>query len=406
MNGLRRPRKKHVVAGQDRNGHRIPLQVVGLFAGIGGLELGLHEAGHETQLLCEIEPTAQSVLSARFPNVPLTSDVRDLRELPKADLIVAGFPCQDLSQAGQTAGINGHKSGVVGELFRLFEDERRDPRWVLFENVPFMLQLQRGQAMEYLTERLAAAGFSWAYRIVDAQSFGLPQRRQRVLLLASRTEDPRAVLFRDDAKAPPDIQPENSPCGFYWTEGNKGLGWAVDAVPTLKGGSTIGIPSPPGIWMRQAGGEIVQPEIRDAERLQGFPPDWTAPAMAGKPRSGVRWRLVGNAVSVPMARWLGECLHDPSPYDDSRDASFVHWAPWPKAAWGMGGKRFTASVSVWPVHSDYQHLGAFLKYDPRLLSLKASSGFYTRAISSSLRFVDGFLPAVKAHVDRMSKMTE
>lgn len=396
----RTPRKRE----DSHNGpdsRRATLRVVGLFAGIGGLELGLHEAGHRTELLCEIEPTAQSVLAAHFPGVPLTGDVRELRDLPEADLIAAGFPCQDLSQAGRTAGIDGVKSGVVGELFRLLEDDRRDPRWLLFENVPFMLQLQRGRAMEYLTERLEAAGFSWAYRVVDAQAFGLPQRRRRVLLLASRNEDPRTVLFRDDARTPPAVDTENAPCGFYWTEGNKGLGWAVDAVPTLKGGSTIGIPSPPGIWMRHAGGDVVQPEVRDAERLQGFPAGWTEPAVTGKARSGARWKLVGNAVSVPMARWIGECLLGPSPYDDSKDAPLALRAPWPRAAWGGGGKRFAAPLSPWPVHVDYQHLGGFLQYPTKPLSHKASSGFYNRAIASRLKFVDGFLPAVKAHLDRM-----
>ena len=97
-------------------------------------------------------------------------------------------------------------------------------------------------------------------------------------------------------------------CGFYWTEGLRGLGWAVDAVPTLKGGSTIGIPSPPAIW-NSGDGSITTPDIRDAERLQGFDADWTLPALdVGGVRRGHRWKLVGNAVSVPVARWVGDRL--------------------------------------------------------------------------------------------------
>src|SRR5262245_59574290 len=100
---------------------------------------------------------------------------------------------------------------------------------------------------------------------------GIPQRRERVYIVASRVGDPRDVLLVDDAGAPeaPDLERWRSvACGFYWTEGLRGLGWAFDAVPTLKGGSTIGIPSPPAIVLRS--GAIVQPDIRDAERLQGF----------------------------------------------------------------------------------------------------------------------------------------
>src|SRR5581483_4102304 len=173
-----------------------------------------------------------------------------------------------------------------------------------------MLQLERGRAMRHLVDTLEELGFTWAYRVVDAISFGLPQRRRRVLLLASRTEDPRPVLLSQDAGEPLDRMTPRTACGFYWTEGTRGLGWAVDAVPTLKGGSTIGIPSPPGI--RFVDGFIGLPDIRDAERLQGFEAGWTQPALQdGTRRDGVRWKLVGNAVSVPVSRWVGERLNDP-----------------------------------------------------------------------------------------------
>jgi DNA (cytosine-5)-methyltransferase 1 len=75
-------------------------------------------------------------------------------------------------------------------------------------------------------------------------------------------------------------------------------------VPTLKGGSGLGIPSPPAIWMPD--GHFVLPDIRDAERLQGFPAGWTEAALTGHSKEGARWKLVGNAVSVPVSRWLGD----------------------------------------------------------------------------------------------------
>ncbi len=134
------------------------------------------------------------------------------------------------------------------------------------------------------------------------------------------------LLTTDAGEPAPADDLEGLACGFYWTEGVRGLGWAVDAVPTLKGGSTIGIPSPPAIWMPD--GEIVVPEIRDAERLQGFDADWTEPAAATSRRKGARWKLVGNAVSVPVARWVGERLVTCADYDqedaDSRPAVHGH----------------------------------------------------------------------------------
>ena len=261
-----------------------PLTVAGLFAGIGGIEVGFHRAGHETELLCEIDPGASNVLRHRFPDVPLATDIRAIKGLPNVDIVAAGFPCQDLSQAGRTAGIGGTQSSLVGEVFRLLDSRKRGPKWLVLENVSFMLQLDRGRAMRYLADELEVRGYSWAYRVVDTRAFGLPQRRQRVILIASKTEDPRTVLFADDAEP---FEPGFSPnrwCGFYWTEGSRGLGWAVDAVPTLKGGSTIGIPSPPAIWKPKTG-EIVTPGISDAERLQGFDADWTLPALEAPRRA-------------------------------------------------------------------------------------------------------------------------
>jgi len=88
--------------------------IVGLFAGIGGFERGLHRAAHKTILLCENEPAAMAVLKAKFPDIPLHNDIRTLARLPReTTLVVAGFPCQDLSQAGLTRGIIGTRSGLV-----------------------------------------------------------------------------------------------------------------------------------------------------------------------------------------------------------------------------------------------------------------------------------------------------
>ena len=380
------------------------LSVAGLFAGIGGIELGLHRAGHESVLLCEIDAGASAVLRIRFPGVALVPDVRAIGSLPHVDVVAAGFPCQDLSQAGRTAGIGGAQSSLVAEVFRLLGSQKRGPRWLLLENVSFMLQLDRGRAMHFLVDRLEERGFSWAYRVVDTRAFGLPQRRQRVLLVASRTEDPRGVLFADDATPHERTFSRDRWCGFYWTEGLRGLGWAVDAVPTLKGGSTIGIPSAPGIW-KPANGEIVTPEIRDAERLQGFDEDWTLPFLdVPGARRGHRWKLVGNAVSVPVAEWVGCRLGSPGSFDAQRmGAERPKGLPWPRAAFGSKGRVYPVAVSMWPVRRSARHLSDFLKFPGALLSARAASGFLSRAEKSGLRFEDGFLADVSRHVDRMQR---
>ncbi|MEU8895022.1 DNA (cytosine-5-)-methyltransferase [Nocardia sp. NPDC048505] len=372
--------------------------MVGLFAGIGGLELGLGAHGWRTELLCEIDRGAQGVLAARFPEVDLHADVTRLRALPAGiDLVAAGFPCQDLSQAGRTAGITGARSGLVDEVFRLVR-RKRGPRWLLIENVPFMLQLGRGAAMRHITGVLEELGYTWAYRVVDGRSFGLPQRRQRVLMLASRTEDPRPVLFGADAGPMEVGDPDRDPCGFYWTEGVRGLGWAVNAVPTLKGGSALGIASPPAV--RLPSGELVTPGVADGERLQGFDAGWTAPAteVAGV-RPGHRWKLVGNAVSVRMAEWIGSRLAVPEGEFPS-GVALSEGAAWPSAAWGRAGVAERVPVSTWPVQQPYEDLKNFLA-DSRLLSARATAGFLRRTTMGNLRFPPGFLDDVHSHLERM-----
>lgn len=384
-----------VAAGASTSGG---LKVAGLFAGIGGIELGLDAVGHETTFLCDFDSAAQRVLVEHFPGLPVVGDVREVVALPEVDLIAGGFPCQDLSQAGGTAGIGGEKSGVVSEVFRLAA--RSDATWLLLENVPFMLQLDRGEAMRFLTHSLEELGFRWAYRVLDTRAFGLPQRRQRVWLLASRTEDPREVLFVGDEGEPPTPDDFSElACGFYWTEGVRGLGWAVDAVPTLKGGSTIGIPSAPAIWFTD--GSFGMPDVRDAERLQGFDADWTAPSVADGVRKGARWKLVGNAVSVPVAQWVGERLLDPRPYDPAGDAELARDAAWPRAAWGADGEVKRADLSAWPVRTEYEHLHEFLVYEAIPLSERAAAGFLKRATASTLNFPDGLLDDVEAHVESL-----
>src|SRR5690606_31593200 len=111
-----------------------------------------------------------------------------------------GFPCQDLSQAGMTAGIRGERSGLVDEVFRLVRTN--DVPWLLLENVPFMLQLHRGQALEHIVTALEQLGYTWAYRVIDSRCMGLPQRRERVYIVASKVGDPRDVLLAQDSDGP------------------------------------------------------------------------------------------------------------------------------------------------------------------------------------------------------------
>lgn len=379
------------------------MKVVGLFAGIGGFELGLRRGGHETVLTCECWAPAVAVLAARLGDVPNHPDVRDLRDLPEeAELVCAGFPCQDLSQAGKTAGIGGSRSGLVGEVFRLLHRRvaaGRPVSWVLLENVSFMLHLDGGRAIERLAYGFEDLGYRWAYRVINSLGW-LPQRRERVFFLASRVADPADVLLADEAEPRlAETAIGRIAHGFYWTEGIRGLGWAPDAVPTLKNGSSVGIPAPPAILMPD--GRVVKPDIRDAERLQGFAEGWTEPATRVA-KSSWRWSLVGNAVTVPVAEWLGQRLVVPNCYDRERDRPMAIAGRWPRAARFDGRVRYAVAINDFPVWKGRPPLHRFLRYEGELLSARATAGFLERTERSSLRFPEGFREALRAHLQRVS----
>ena len=381
------------------------LKVAGLFAGIGGIEYGLHQAGMETVFLCEIDEKAQTVLREHFPGVPLHDDVTTLKKLPKVDVVTAGFPCQNLSQAGLKEGIEGSQSSLVSHVFRLLKDadESERPNWVIFENVSYIISLKEGTALNYLTSNLEALGYHWAYRIVDARAFGVPQRRLRMIMVASRTGDARSVLFSSNVENPPvddlisNIDTDNT-YGFYWTEGERGIGWTPNGVPTLKIGSKIGIPSPPAIWFPEED-FFGTPDIRDAEALQGFPHDWTAVTdRCPGAKRGDRWKQVGNAVCANMSRWIGEQIIASTPCEEVI-GKYIRAKKWPKACWGYDGKRYSVEVSTWPVETETPAFKDFVCYPCKPLSLKGVTGFYTRAKRSKLiNYPDEFIESLEKYI--------
>ena len=166
------------------------LHAVSLFSGIGLLDLGLHRAGIPTRLLCEADKAARSVLARRFPDVPIHPDVQeltadDLRSAgadPARTVLHGGFPCQDLSVAGGRRGMGeGTRSGLYWHIPRLLADF--PAAWIVLENVPGLLSSHGGRDMGAVVGSLADLGYGLAWRVLDAQHFGVPQRRRRVVIV-------------------------------------------------------------------------------------------------------------------------------------------------------------------------------------------------------------------------------
>jgi DNA (cytosine-5)-methyltransferase 1 len=128
----------------------------------------------------EIDKAAQAVLRRHFPNAQLHSDITTVSggDLgPAVDVLCGGFPCQDVSVAGRRAGLAGARSGLWHEFHRILGEAR--PRWVVIENVPGLLSSNRGRDFATILRGLGDIGYCVAWRVLDSQYFGVPQRRLR-----------------------------------------------------------------------------------------------------------------------------------------------------------------------------------------------------------------------------------
>lgn len=225
-----------------------------LFSGVGGMDLGFTWAGWRHAFFAEIESFGRAVLAARFPGVPIYSDVRDVPECgsgtpwgvtrsgesahadarehdgdlrdpepelrgdgagrsgdqsgrrllhadeggrawsgdDRLDVLTFGSPCQDLSVAGKRRGLDGDRSGLFWEAMRIAGDGPLRPRALLMENVEGLLSSNNGRDFALVLDAMAERGYRWSYRVLDSQHFGVPQRRRRVFVLAIADDDPRA----------------------------------------------------------------------------------------------------------------------------------------------------------------------------------------------------------------------
>ena len=163
-----------------------------LFAGVGGFDLGFEQAGYDCRFQVEWDKNCQQTLAYHWPDVPRWGDVSEVNgaDLPPVDVITYGFPCQDLSVAGARAGLDGDRSNLFFQAVRIIKEMRqatngRYPTFAVAENVYGLLNADGGSAMARVLDALAEAGalvIEWC--VLDAQWFGIPQRRRRVFVTA------------------------------------------------------------------------------------------------------------------------------------------------------------------------------------------------------------------------------
>lgn len=171
------------------------MKFISLFSGIGGFDLGFERAGMECVAQVEIDDFCNKVLSKHWPDVPRYKDVRDVgkHNLPAADLICGGFPCQDVSLAGERQGLEGKRSTLWSEFYRIVCEIQ--PRWVIIENVLGLLSSDNGEFFTKILRELSQSGYDAEWQTISAENFGAPHKRERIFIVAYPASDGRFTIF-------------------------------------------------------------------------------------------------------------------------------------------------------------------------------------------------------------------
>jgi DNA (cytosine-5)-methyltransferase 1 len=167
------------------------LTVGSLFSGGGGMDMGFERAGFRIAWHSEIDKDAVAVLRLHWPDVPQLGSVTDIDggQIEPTNVVIGGFPCQDLSRAGKGAGLTGTRSGLFWDFVRIVREMReatqgRYPALAIFENVDGLLSNNGGRDFAHVLAGLQNCGAAVAFRVLDAQLHGVPQRRRRVFIVA------------------------------------------------------------------------------------------------------------------------------------------------------------------------------------------------------------------------------
>ena len=286
------------------------MRVASFFSGIGGIDLGLEQAGMEIVYQCEILPFVHQVLKKHWPFIPLAGDIVDVTgdDVPEADVYAGGFPCQDISLAnqGKRQGLDGERSGLFYKFAELVEE--KTPRWVFIENVPGLLNSRGGNDFRVIISTLDELGYGVSWRLLDARFFGTPQRRRRIYVVASLgTLGAGEVLFECGTNPVSNSKghrarnftspgnDESIPESNIFSIQHAGIGRKASAGPQGKGyrndGETYTLDSRGGA---------------DAVCKTDAPFGVRDSSGVSKRLDGSRYRAIGNSVSIPVIKWIGQ----------------------------------------------------------------------------------------------------
>lgn len=174
----------HIQEHKSNQNLQIDFTFIDLFAGIGGIRMGVEKVGGKCVFSSEINEKAAKVYEKNFGENPL-SDVRqiDSTTLPDFDLLCAGFPCQPFSICGKKKGFEDTRGTLFFDICRIIDDKK--PKVVFLENVKHLIHHNKGQTLKIILENLENLGYKTTYSLLNAKDFGIPQNRERIIIVAS-----------------------------------------------------------------------------------------------------------------------------------------------------------------------------------------------------------------------------
>lgn len=307
------------------------MRVGSLFSGVGGLDLGFERQGFSISWACDKEKSCRKILAKHFPNTTIYEDVRTIDPLKASpvDVVIGGFPCQDLSTGGQRKGLAGERSGLFYEFIRIVRDMPTKPSFVVVENVPGLLTSNNGRdfavVLNEMVKQWSPKSISW--RTLDSRYFGVPQRRERVFIVADLAGERASDVLdlgtdlRGDIRARTQTG-KNSVSAFdslfeeyvehypqpirksRKAQSNKDFETWVETEYS----NTLNLFD---VGQRSSVLVLENPNVvryltpLEWERLQGFPDGWTE-GLSDR----ARYCQMGNAVTVNVAEWIAKRIKD------------------------------------------------------------------------------------------------
>ena len=280
------------------------------FSGMGGFHIAARNLGHDVVFACDIDPETRRAYRANFGMEP-QGDIAALRDedIPDHDLLFAGFPCQPFSIIGRQQGFADPRGTLFFEILRIVRAKR--PRGIVLENVKQLSTAQKGQVLLRIITDLHDLGYTVESRVLNAMDFGLPQKRERTIIVA--TQSPFMRFPWPDGSIPmrplSEILEPNPARKFY----------ASDRIRAKRRAAHTALVAP-AIWHENKGGNVSSHEWscalranashnyllvdgerrltpREMLRLQGFPDSWRIVCSDAQTR-----KQAGNAVPVPMVQ--------------------------------------------------------------------------------------------------------